>query len=278
MRRRIYLPVALLLATACGKSGNDTTDRRWTLPLHQVTTTTDQLSGRVIGSQEITWQYDNRDRVIFRTSKSTDMLQIEAFVYDSLHEYLATANYSDGVQAYYGCAESVSEKDSLQRQAAIRLEITNGDSPPEVHEYKYRYDSLDRETGIIVYVNGELVVRQQAEYAERSRHYERVQYLEGKTFCTQHAKITYADDELKRPLSERYESTFIYDTISSVNTVTCDYDRYGRLVHREECETNGFTKIYSDYDYQDKRLSYVTTEVADRRALRVSSTEIEYKY
>ena len=48
--RRIYLPVALLLTTACGKSGNDTTDKRWTLPLHQVTTTTDQLSGRVIGS------------------------------------------------------------------------------------------------------------------------------------------------------------------------------------------------------------------------------------
>lgn len=158
------------------------------------------------------------------------------------------------------------------------MEITNGDSPPEVHEYKYRYDSLNRETDIIVYVNGELVVRQQAEYAERSRHYERVQYLEGKTFCTQHAKITYADDELKRPLSERYESTFIYDTIPSVNTVTCDYDRYGRLVHREESKTDGFTKIYSDYDYRDKRLSYVTAEVADRKALRVSNTEIEYKY
>lgn len=276
--RRIYLPVALLLATACGESGNDTTDRRWTLPLHQVTTTTDQLSGRVIGSQEITWQYDDRDRVIFRTSKSTDMLQVEAFVYDSLHEYLATANYSDGVQTYYGCAESASEKDSLQRQVTTRLEITNGDNPPEVHEYKYRYDSLDRETGIIVYADGELVVRQKTEYADRGRHYERVQYYEGKTFSTLRAKITYADDELKRPLSERYESTFIYDTIPSVNTIACDYDRYGRLVRREESKGDGFTIIYSDYDYRDKRLSYVMADIADRRALRVSRTEIEYKY
>ena len=65
----------------------------------------------------------------------------------------------------------------------------------------------------------------------------------------------------------------------SISIETYHYDRYGRQNGRElRTEGDEFRTVYSDYVYKAKKLTYLITQYRGETPIRVTRTEISYKY
>lgn len=114
-------------------------------------------------------------------------------------------------------------------------------------------------------------------YGERRKDCrEEVYFWEDTTPVVTIREIAYADDAMKRPLTERSE-TVAEGSEPDVRSITYTYDRRGRLTGRDERQ-GASARISSGYKYRDKRSVHETTEYYDGIARRKIRTETEYRY
>ena len=275
-----YLPFALLLLAACGKENPTDAEKRWTLPLRQTIVTTDMLSGNTTGSRETSWRYDDEERVVLLKMGDRNSLIVQNFLYDGPCTYTAMMAYdADGVQTASGWGNTRSEKDSLDRTVLERGEGANNDEEAAFGQIEYEYDAQGR---VIRQTNrsgdGSVILRQETTYGERRKGCrEEYCFSQKETPVTTVREIVYADDELKRPLTERSETTEAEGMEPEVRNVTYTYDSRGRLTGMDERRGTS-ARISSEYKYRDKRLTYETIEYEDGIARRKIRTETEYQY
>lgn len=273
-----YLPLALLLLAACGKQGPDAALKRRTLPLRQISVTTDMLSGREIERREMTWRYDDQDRQVFFTLSDANSLIVQNYLYDGPHTYSAVAAYdTDGRQTTSGWANIRTEKDSLGRKVLECAEGANDGEETNFGQIEYEYDAQGRMVRQINRSdNGRIIFRQETTYGKRRKDCrEEVYFGEDTTPYVTVRKTTYADDALKRPLTERSE-TATEGSEPDVRSVTYTYDRRGRLTSRDERQ-GASARISSEYKYRGRQV-YETIEYEDGIARRKIRTETEYRY
>lgn len=273
-----YLPFALLLLAACGKQDPDAAQKRRTLPLRQISVTTDMLSGREIERREMTWRYDDQDRQVFFTLSDANSLIVQNYLYDGPHTYSAVAAYdTDGRQTTSGWANIRTEKDSLGRKVLECAEGANDGEETNFGQIEYEYDAQGRMVRQINRSdNGRIIFRQETTYGKRRKDCrEEVYFGEDTTPYVTVRKTTYADDALKRPLTERSE-TVAEGSEPDVRSVTYTYDRRGRLTSRDERQ-GASARISSEYKYRGRQV-YETIEYEDGIARRKIRTETEYRY
>lgn len=273
------LPFALLLLAACGKQAPDAAQKRWTLPLRQVSVVTDMLSDREVESREMTWRYDDEDRQVFFTMSDQNSFIVQNYLYDGPHTYSAVAAYdADGMRTTFGWANARAEKDSLGRTVLERSTGANDGEEEHSGQTEYEYDAQGRvvrrtsRSG-----NGQIIHLQETTYGERRKDCrEEVYFREDTTPYVTVREIVYADDALKRPLTERSEAVAA-GSEPDVRSVTYTYDRRGRLTGMDERQ-GASARISSGYKYRNKRLVYETIEYYDGIARRKIRTETEYRY
>lgn len=273
------LPFALLLLAACGKQDPDAAQKRWTLPLRQVSVVTDMLSGREVESREMTWRYDDEDRQVFFTMSDANSLIVQNYLYDGPHTYSAVAAYdTDGRQTTFGWANIRTEKDSLGRKVLECAEGANDGEEPNFGQIEYEYDAqgrMVRQTNRSD--NGQAIFLQETTYGKRRKDCrEEVYFGEDTTPYVTVREIVYADDAMKRPLTERSKAVAA-GSEPDVRSITYTYDRRGRLTGRNERQ-GASTRISSGYKYRDRRQVYETIEYYDGIARRKIRTETEYRY
>ena len=270
------LPFALLLLAACGKQDPDAAQKRWTLPLRQVSVVTDMLSGREVESREMTWRYDDEDRQVFFMLSDEHSLMVQNYLYDGPHTYAAAAAYDKetGERTTFGWANARAEKDSLGRTVLERSTGANNDEEENFGQTEYAYDAQGRvvrrtsRSG-----NGRIIHLQE----RRKDCREEVYFREDTTPYVTVREIVYADDALKRPFTERSETVAPEGSEPDVRSITYTYDRRGRLTGMDERQ-GASARISSGYKYRNKRLVYETIEYYDGIARRKIRTETEYRY
>lgn len=274
------LPFALLLLAACGKQDPDAAQKRWTLPLRQVSVVTDMLSGREIESKEMTWRYDDEDRQVFFTMSDRNLFIVQNYLYDGPCTYSAMAAYdADGVRTTSGWANIRTEKDSLGRTVLERSTGANDGEEEHSGQTEYTYDAQGR---VVRRTNrsddGRIIFLQETTYGERRKDCrEEVYFGEDTTPYVTVREIVYADDALKCPLTERSETVAPEGSEPDVRSITYTYDRRGRLTGMDERQ-GASARISSGYKYRNKRLVYETIEYYDGIARRKIRTETEYRY
>lgn len=274
------LPFALLLLAACGKQDPDAAQKRWTLPLRQVSVVTDMLSGREVESREMTWRYDDEDRQVFFTMSDRNSFIVQNYLYDGPHTYSAVAAYdADGMRTTSGWANARTEKDSLGRKVLECAEGANNDEEENFGQTEYAYDAQGR---VVRQTNrsddGRIIFLQETTYGERRKDCrEEAYFREDTTPYVTVREIVYADDALKCPLTERSETVAPEDSEPDVRSITYTYDRRGRLTGMDERQ-GASARISSGYKYRNKRLVYETIEYYDGIARRKIRTETEYRY
>lgn len=274
------LPFALLLLAACGKQAPDAAQKRWTLPLRQVSVVTDMLSGREVESKEMTWRYDDEDRQVFFTMSDQNSFIVQNYLYDGPCTYSAMAAYdADGVRTTSGWANIRTEKDSLGRKVLESAEGANNDEEENFGQIEYAYDAQGRvvrrtsRSG-----NGRIIHLQETTYGERRKDCrEEAYFREDTTPYVTVREIVYADDALKCPLTERSETVAPEGSEPDVRSITYTYDHRGRLTGMDERQ-GASARISSGYKYRNKRLVYETIEYYDGIARRKIRTETEYRY
>lgn len=272
------LPFALLLLAACGKQAPDAAQKRWTLPLRQVSVVTDMLSGREVESREMTWRYDDKDRQVFFTMSDRNSFIVQNYLYDGPCTYSAMAAYdADGMRTTSGWANIRTEKDSLGRKVLESAEGANNEEE-NFGQTEYEYDAQGR---VVRQTNrsddGRIIFLQETTYGERRKDCrEEVRFREDEAPVITVREIVYADDALKCPLTERSEIVAA-GSEPDVRSVTYTYDRRVRLTGRDERQ-GASARISSGYKYRNKRLVYETIEYYDGIARRKIRTETEYRY
>lgn len=274
------LPFALLLLAACGKQDPDAAQKRWTLPLRQVSVVTDMLSGREVESKEMTWRYDDEDRQVFFTMSDRNSFIVQNYLYDGLCTYSAMAAYdADGMRTTSGWANIRTEKDSLGRKVLESAEGANNDEEENFGQIEYEYDTQGR---MIRQTNrsddGRIIFLQETTYGEQRKDCrEEVRFQEDEAPVITVREIVYADDALKCPLTERSETVAPEGSEPDVRSIAYTYDRRGRLTGMDERQ-GASARISSGYKYRDKRLVYETIEYYDGIARRKIRTETKYRY
>lgn len=272
------LPFALLLLAACGKQAPDAAQKRWTLPLRQVSVVTDMLSGREVESREMTWRYDDKDRQVFFTMSDRNSFIVQNYLYDGPCTYSAMAAYdADGMRTTSGWANIRTEKDSLGRKVLESAEGANNEEE-NFGQTEYEYDAQGR---VVRQTNrsddGRIIFLQETTYGKRRKDCrEEVRFREDEAPVITVREIVYADDALKCPLTERSEIVAA-GSEPDVRSVTYTYDRRVRLTGRDERQ-GASARISSGYKYRNKRLVYETIEYYDGIARRKIRTETEYRY
>ncbi|MCD8033352.1 MAG: hypothetical protein LUF83_03510 [Alistipes sp.] len=275
------LPFALLLLAACGKQDPDAAQKRWTLPLRQVSVVTDMLSGREVESREMTWRYDDEDRQVFFMLSDRNSFIVQNYLYDGPHTYAAAAAYDKetGERTTFGWANARAEKDSLGRTVLERSTGANDGEEEHSGQTEYEYDAQGRvvrrtsRSG-----NGRIIHLQETTYGERRKDCrEEAYFREDTTPYVTVREIVYADDALKCPLTERSETVAPEGSEPDVRSITYTYDRRGRLTGMDERQ-GASARISSGYKYRNRRLVYETIEYYDGIARRKIRTETEYRY
>lgn len=276
-----FVPTALLLlAAACGKADPAAAQKRWTLPLRQTIVTTDMASGRTTYSRETTWRYDEQDRVVMMTLSDENGLTVQTYLYDGPCTYSAFAAFDkkSGKRNASGWANVRAEKDSLGRTVTEHAAgASNGDAE-DSRLSEYEYDAQGRVTRRTQRsADGTAFSREETTYGERRKECrEEIRFRKDEAPYVTIREITYADDAMERPLTERSESSGA-GSQAEVRNVTYTYDRRGRLTGKDEREGN-LTRISSEYKYRNKRMVYETIEYYNGIARQKTRTETEYRY
>lgn len=276
-----YMPTALLLLAAfCGKVDPAAAQKRWTLPLRQTIVTTDMASGRTTYSRETTWRYDEQDRVVTMTLSDPNGHTVQTYLYDGPCTYSAFAAFykKSGKRNASGWANVRAEKDSLGRTVTEHAAgASNGDAEDSALS-EYEYDAQGRVTRRTQrWDGGASISRAETTYGERRKVCREEIRLRGKEAPDVTIReITYADDAMERPLTERSETSGA-GSRADVRSITYTYDRRGRLTGKDEREGN-LTRISSEYKYRNKRLVYETVEYYNGIARQKTRTETEYRY
>lgn len=276
-----FVPIALLLlAAACGKANPAAAQKRWTLPLRQTIVTTDMASGRTTYSRETTWRYDEQERVVMMTLSDPNGHTIQNYLYEGPCTYSAFAVFDKetGKRKASGWANVRAEKDSLGRIVAEHAAgASNGEAEGSALS-EYEYDAQGRVTRRTQrWDNGASISREETTYGERRKICrEEIRFRGKEALHVKIREITYADDAMTRPLTERSE-TSDGGSQADVRSVTYTYDRRGRLTGKDEREGN-LTRISSEYKYRNKRVVYETIEYYNGIARQKTRTETEYRH
>lgn len=275
------MPIALLLlVAACGKVDPAAAEKRWTQPLRQTIVTTDMASGRTTYSRETTWRYDERDRVVMMTVSDKNELTVQNYLYDGPCTYSALAVFDKetGKRHAYGWANVRAEKDSLGRTVTEHAVGASNGEAEDSGRIEYEYDAQGRVTRRTQRWDDDATIsREETTYGERQKVCREEIRFRGKDAPrVKIREITYADDAMTRPLTERSE-TSDGDSQADVRSVTYTYDRRGRLTGIDEREGK-LTRISSEYKYRNKQLVYETIEYYDGIAKQKTRTETVYRY
>lgn len=280
MKRFVPIALLLLLAAACGKVNPAAAEKRWTLPLRQTIVTTDMASGRTTYSRETTWRYDEQERVVMMSLSDQNGLTVQTYLYDGPCTYSALAVFDKetGKRDAYGWANVRAEKDSLGRTVTEHAVGASNGEAEDSAQIEYEYDAQGRLTRRTQrWDGGASISRAETTYGERRKECrEEIRFRKDEAPYVTIREITYADDAMERPLTERSESSGA-GSQAEVRNVTYTYDRRGRLTGKDEREGN-LARISSEYEYRNKRLVYETIEYYNGIARQKTRTETQYSY
>lgn len=272
-----YMTTALLLLTAaCGKMNPAAAEKRWTLPLRQTIVTTDMASGRTTYSRETTWSYDEQDRVVTMTLSDPNGLTVQNYLYDGPCTYSALAYFDKETGKRNASGWANVRADSLGRTVTEHaLGASNGEAEDSALS-EYEYDTQGRVTRRTQrWDDGASISRAETTYGERRKVCrEEIRLRDKEAPHVTIREITYADEAMERPLTERSETSGS-GSRADVRSITYTYDRRGRLTGKDEREGN-LARISSEYKYRNKRLVYETIEYYDGIAKQKTRTETEY--
>lgn len=284
--RRHTLPIVaglLLFVSACNKSENTATDKRWTLPLEEISITTDQLAGHIVDSTVKIWRYDDSDRVVFRSTSMQNARFIDSISYgtDGRSQIMVSTFETDDQGEPQRLRVETHYADSAWKKM-LRILASSDDGDRQGYEetkFTYSYDTLGRTLQQNAICNDKIVFSQHYTYADKHQQCKKTEYWDDSVATVHLIETDYADSECLKPLKLRTEIHSTWMDKPSISIETYHYDRYGRQNGRElRTEGDEFRTVYSDYVYKAKKLTYLITQYRGETPIRVTRTEISYKY